>query len=192
MRAKIDNVLEKLVLSILVLMLVSVVWQVFSRFVLSTPSTITDEISSFSLIWVGLLGAAYATGKNLHLAIDLIPENVVQKRQASMQDFNKLMRSATQILKDGETQGLEDIYTKIESIMIEYPNLFPNDSFEGKTKASQNIIEDRDAFNIIAQDTSELAALAKIAASNNDLEALQQHHQNLFGSCKSCHSRFKN
>ena len=122
----------------------------------------------------------------------LFANDVVQKRQASMQDFNKLMRSATQILNDGETQGLEDIYTKIESIMIEYPNLFPNDSFEGKTKASQNIIEDRDAFNIIAQDTSGLAALAKIAASNNDLEALQQHHQNLFGSCKSCHSRFKN
>ncbi len=81
MRAKIDSILEKLVLSILVLMLVSVVWQVFSRFVLQSPSTITDEISSFSLIWVGLLGAAYAAGKNLHLAIDLIPEDVVKKRQ---------------------------------------------------------------------------------------------------------------
>ena len=45
----------------------------------------------------------------------LFANDVVQKRQASMQDFNKLMRSATQILKDGETQGLEDIYTKIES-----------------------------------------------------------------------------
>jgi len=122
----------------------------------------------------------------------LFANDVIHQRQGSMQDFNKLMRSATQILNDGETQGLEDIYTKIESIMIEYPNLFPNDSFEGKTKASQNIIEDRDAFNIIAQDTSGLAALAKIAASNNDLEAVQQHHQNLFGSCKSCHSRFKN
>ena len=122
----------------------------------------------------------------------LFANDVIHQRQGSMQEFNKLMRSATQILNDGETQGLEDIYTKIESIMIEYPNLFPNDSFEGKTKASQNIIEDRDAFNIIAQDTSGLAALAKIAASNNDLEALQQHHQNLFGSCKSCHSRFKN
>ena len=122
----------------------------------------------------------------------LLANDVIHQRQGSMQDFNKLMRSATQILNDGETQGLEDIYTKIESIMIEYPNLFPNDSFEGKTKASQNIIEDRDAFNIIAQDTSGLAALAKIAASNNDLEAVQQHHQNLFGSCKSCHSRFKN
>ena len=122
----------------------------------------------------------------------LLANDVVLQRQKSMQDFNKLMRSATQILKDSETQGLEDIYSKIESIMIEYPNLFPNDSFEGKTKASQNIIEDRDAFVSIAQDTSELAALAKIAASNNDLEAIQQHHQNLFGSCKSCHSRFKN
>ena len=122
----------------------------------------------------------------------LLANDVVLQRQESMQDFNKLMRSATQILKDSETQGLEDIYSKIESIMIEYPNLFPNDSFEGKTKASQNIIEDRDAFVSIAQDTSELAALAKIAASNNDLEAIQQHHQNLFGSCKSCHSRFKN
>lgn len=82
MRAKIDSVLEKLVLLILVLMLVSVVWQVFSRFILRNPSTITDEISSFSLIWVGLLGAAYAAGKNLHLAIDLIPEDVVKKRQS--------------------------------------------------------------------------------------------------------------
>ncbi|WP_298949582.1 TRAP transporter small permease [uncultured Polaribacter sp.] len=81
MRAKIDSVLEKLVLFILVLMLASVVWQVFSRFVLRAPSTITDEISSFSLIWVGLLGAAYAAGKNLHLAIDLIPEDVIKKRQ---------------------------------------------------------------------------------------------------------------
>ena len=81
MRAKIDNILEKLVLFILVLMLASVVWQVFSRFILRNPSTITDEISSFSLIWVGLLGAAYATGKHLHLAIDLIPEKVVAKKQ---------------------------------------------------------------------------------------------------------------
>ncbi len=81
MRSKIDSVLEKLVLIILVIMLVSVVWQVFSRFVLQAPSTMTDEISSFSLIWIGLLGSAYAAGKNLHLAIDLISDNIVKKRQ---------------------------------------------------------------------------------------------------------------
>lgn len=81
MRQKIDSFLEKIMLVVLVLMLLSVVWQVFSRFILRAPSTITDEVSSFSLIWLGLLGAAYATGKHLHLAIDLIPEKVVAEKQ---------------------------------------------------------------------------------------------------------------
>ena len=122
----------------------------------------------------------------------LLASDVITQRQDSMQDFNKLMRSATQSLKSGETEGLSDIYNNIEAIMIIYPTLFPEDSFDGRTKASKNIIDDRAEFNQIASDTAEWAALAKIAADNNDLEIVQQHHQNLYGSCKSCHSRFRN
>ena len=81
MRATIDKILERVVLSVLMIMLLSVIWQVFSRYVMRAPSTLTDEITSFSLIWVGLLGAAYASGKHLHLAIDLIPEIVVKRKQ---------------------------------------------------------------------------------------------------------------
>ncbi|MDA9601463.1 cytochrome c, partial [Alphaproteobacteria bacterium] len=102
------------------------------------------------------------------------------------------MRSATQTLNSGETNGLEEIYAEIEAILIEYPTLFPDDSFVGKTKASTDIIDNRDAFNQISQDASDWAALAKISAKNGDLESIQQHHQNLYSSCKSCHSRFRN
>lgn len=122
----------------------------------------------------------------------LFAGDAIHQRQESMQDFNKLMRSATQLLKSGETEGLVSIYGEIETIMLEYSTLFPEDSFEGKTKASKNIIDDRTTFNQLSSDASEWAALAKIAADNNDLETLQQHHQNLYSSCKSCHSRFKN
>ncbi len=87
MKAKIDNILEKILVFIFSVMLISVVWQVFSRYILKSPSTITDEVSSFSLIWVGLLGAAYATGKQLHLAIDLIPEKVVARSRAFYDGF---------------------------------------------------------------------------------------------------------
>lgn len=80
MKNKIDTILEKVLIVIISIMLFSVIWQVFSRFVLQVPSTITDELSSFSLIWLGLLGAAYATGQKLHLAIDLIPEKVTEKK----------------------------------------------------------------------------------------------------------------
>ena len=122
----------------------------------------------------------------------LFASDVIHQRQDSMQNFNKLMRSATQTLNSGETKGLEEIYAEIEAILIEYHTLFPDDSFVGKTKASTDIIDNRDAFNQISQDASDWAALAKISAKNGDLESIQQHHQNLYSSCKSCHSRFKN
>ena len=122
----------------------------------------------------------------------LYANDVIQQRQESMQDFNKLMRSATQMLKNGEVQRTDEIYHKIESIMLKYPTLFPDDSFNGKTSASIKIIDDRDVFEQLSKEASDLAALAKIAANNDDLELTQQHHQNLFGTCKSCHSRFKN
>ena len=79
MRKQIDRILEQILVGLFIIMLLSVLWQVFSRFFLSSPSTITDEIAGFGLIWVGLLGAAYATGKKLHLAIDLLPGSLLER-----------------------------------------------------------------------------------------------------------------
>lgn len=79
MRATINKILEMLLITIFSIMLIAVIWQVISRYLLGAPSTLTDEIASFSLIWLGLFGAAYATGKELHLAIDLIPTRVIKR-----------------------------------------------------------------------------------------------------------------
>jgi TRAP-type C4-dicarboxylate transport system permease small subunit len=54
----------------------NVLWQVFTRFVLSDPSSYTDELARFLLIWIGLLGAAYAAGCKMHLAIDVLPSKL--------------------------------------------------------------------------------------------------------------------
>jgi len=81
MKIKIDSILEKILVFLLFIMLISVVWQVFSRYILKSPSTITDELSSFSLIWLGVLGAAYTTGQKLHLAINLIPEALIKRKK---------------------------------------------------------------------------------------------------------------
>jgi TRAP-type C4-dicarboxylate transport system permease small subunit len=54
-------------------LVLNVVWQVFSRYVLQSPSIFTDELARFLLIWVSLLGAAYYSGQNMHIAIDLFP-----------------------------------------------------------------------------------------------------------------------
>jgi len=79
LRKKVDTLLERLLITVSIIMLIAVVLQVISRYIFNSPTTFTDEIASFSLIWLGLLGAAYASGKELHLAIDLIPESTVKK-----------------------------------------------------------------------------------------------------------------
>ncbi len=58
------------------LMLLQVVWQVVSRYVLSHPSSFTDELSRFLLIWIGILGAGYVMGQKLHLSITLFPDRL--------------------------------------------------------------------------------------------------------------------
>ncbi len=75
LRAKIDIVLEKLLAIIMGVMVINVLWQVFSRYILGDPSYFTDELARYLLIWLGLLGAAYVSGRNMHVAIDVFSTN---------------------------------------------------------------------------------------------------------------------
>lgn len=63
----------KLALAILMTaMVASVVWQVLSRYLFVVPAAWTEELARFLLIWIGLLGAAYAYRHGSHLGIDLL------------------------------------------------------------------------------------------------------------------------
>ena len=74
MRGKIDKILETVLIVIMAAMVLNVLLQVFAGF-LKIQLDFTEEVAGFLLIWVGLLGASYATGKKLHLAIDLLPRS---------------------------------------------------------------------------------------------------------------------
>ena len=72
MRKIIDKGLELSLIFLMAFLVVDVLWQVLSRYILVSPSSVTDELAGYLLIWVGLLGAAYVSGKNEHLAIEFI------------------------------------------------------------------------------------------------------------------------
>ena len=65
-----DRSLETLVVIVMAVLVLDVLWQVFARLVLKNPSTVTEEIATFMLVWVALLGAAVAMGRGAHLGID--------------------------------------------------------------------------------------------------------------------------
>ncbi len=72
-RRTIDRILAVSLVILMGTAVLNVLWQVFTRWVLNDPSSYTEELARYLLIWIGLLGAAYASGRKLHLAIDLLP-----------------------------------------------------------------------------------------------------------------------
>lgn len=70
----VDLVLRLVITLAFAVLVACVIWQVVSRYVLESPSTVTDEMARFLFIWVALLGGAYTLGQRRHLAIDLLPQ----------------------------------------------------------------------------------------------------------------------
>jgi len=58
-----------LILAVL-LLVVDVVWGVFTRYVMGEQAKWTEELARFLLIWVSLLGGAVAFGTKGHLGVD--------------------------------------------------------------------------------------------------------------------------
>lgn len=72
-KSKLDKVVGVMLMVIMAVMVMNVTWQVFSRYVIQSPSSFTDELSRYLLVWLGMLGAAYVAGQGNHLAIDILP-----------------------------------------------------------------------------------------------------------------------
>ena len=80
---RLNRILEIFLVILMSVLVVDVLWQVISRYLLASPSSFTDELAGYLLIWVGMLGAAYVAGRQEHLAIDIVLQRSrppVQKR----------------------------------------------------------------------------------------------------------------
>lgn len=78
---KISYVLEKLLTLMMFAIVATATWQVVSRGVLDSPSSYTEELSRYLLIWIGILGAAYAYKTKAHLGLDLFVEKMAEDKQ---------------------------------------------------------------------------------------------------------------
>ena len=83
---KLTSIITRSLSSVLVILMSTIVldvtWQVVTRFILRNPSSYTEELAGFLLIWIGLLGASYALYTRAHLGIDILTARLigVQKR----------------------------------------------------------------------------------------------------------------
>jgi TRAP-type C4-dicarboxylate transport system permease small subunit len=86
-----DKTLAAALIAVMASILLTVSWQVISRYLLKDPSSVTEELARFLLIWVGMLGAVYAYRTNSHLGLNLVLDKMPDK-------LRKMTLALTQLL----------------------------------------------------------------------------------------------
>ncbi len=68
--------LNGLLILAVALLVLDVVWGVFTRYVMGEQANWTEELARFLLVWVSLLGGAVAFGQKSHLGVDYFVEKL--------------------------------------------------------------------------------------------------------------------
>ena len=82
-----DKALAGMLSLVMAVLVIDVLWQVFSRYVLRDASTFTEELARFLLVWVSLLGASYGVGQKIHLGVDLLPAHLAGLKKKALLIF---------------------------------------------------------------------------------------------------------
>lgn len=84
MRKYIDKFLGAFLVMLMMAMTLDVLWGVLTRYAFGSQADWTEELARFLLIWIGILGAAFASGQGKHLAIDLLMPQLSESRQKTL------------------------------------------------------------------------------------------------------------
>ena len=83
--------LKFFLVTILGAMSVLIIYQVFCRYILNSPSSISEELLRYSLVWLGLLGSALCFFKGMHMNLPILLENSSEKLHGKIESFSVLI-----------------------------------------------------------------------------------------------------
>jgi TRAP-type C4-dicarboxylate transport system permease small subunit len=124
MRKLVEKSLEWFLVFLMSILVIDVLWQVFSRYVLNAPSSYTDELAGFLLIWVGILGAAYVAANREHLAIDLLLQRSSPERKYKLEIIIAvciIIFSVTVLIIGGTWLAYTRFYLSVQSAALGLP-----------------------------------------------------------------------
>ena len=115
------------------------------------------------------------------------PEEAVEQRQALMRDNGATLRSAGAATGTEAIAAMEHLYNNFDHI----PDLFPEGSIVGDSKALPVIWENWEAFVAIADRGATAAMDGRAAAEAGDAAAYAAAVQTIGGACGECHQQFR-
>ena len=95
-RKGIDTVLSSACVLLFAMMVVVGTYQIVTRFIFNKPSTVSEELLTYTFAWMAMLASAYVFGKRDHMKmsflVDKLPEG---KRRVLDRSTNRFLRSSS-------------------------------------------------------------------------------------------------
>ena len=144
------------------------------------------KITALAIAGLMTVGVVAAFAQDTFVA-PTTPEEAVAARKALMREDGGIMRGLGGLTGAEAVAGLTTVLNNYTHI----PDLFPEGSIVGDSKALPAIWENWDAFTVIVE-TGKTAATAGIAAAEaGDAAAYAAALQTLGGTCGACHQQFR-
>ena len=67
-----DLIMRTILSTVMLVLVIFGTYQIFTRWVLNNPSTFTEELLRYLLIWAGMIGAAYCFFRDQHIKLTLL------------------------------------------------------------------------------------------------------------------------
>ncbi len=84
-RKGVDAVISTFCAILFALMVVVGTYQIVTRFVFNSPSTVSEELLTYSFAWMALLSAAYVFGKRDHMRMGFLADKVTGKKRIALE-----------------------------------------------------------------------------------------------------------
>jgi TRAP-type C4-dicarboxylate transport system permease small subunit len=78
---------EHALVAVMAALVIDVVWQVFTRYVLGHQSSWTEELATILLMWAALLGACVAFARDAHLGLDFFVKKLDDRARLSVERY---------------------------------------------------------------------------------------------------------
>lgn len=80
-RRWLDTTLRAICIALFALLVLLVVWQVFTRLVLGSPSAWSEEAARYTFVWLSLIGIGVAVGEKADVVMDFLVEKLPRNWQ---------------------------------------------------------------------------------------------------------------
>ena len=91
LKANMDKVLSAICVILFMLMTVIGAYQIITRYVFNSPSTVSEELLTFTFTWMSLLAAALVFGKNDHMRMDFFASKFKGKSSVFLAIFSECL-----------------------------------------------------------------------------------------------------